>query len=119
MSISPDELPARGSKPVLKVVVGNHRAYRPSEVCYIYLIKLPGFQKLGHSTNPEKVLDQFAGGHPLLDQVRAFHDRREAMTREKELHRKYVIHRIDKHGRGWVGGRYLSKRYSPDAEINI
>lgn len=123
MSIEVKKPLSHESKPVLKVTVGRPRNYTSDEVCYTYLMELPGhFQKIGHSNNPEKSRAELEVGLigfdlPLiLTEARVFQNRRGAMAYEKKLHKRYSKHRIIPHGYARAGS---TKYYSPDAAISL
>src|SRR5258708_10512502 len=105
-------------KPILKVTIGG-KYVRP-EICYTYLLELPGvFQRIGTSDNPAKLTDglQKAFGYELvLRQARVFSDRNQALGYETKLHKKYSESRITPPP--FVSPR-SSNNYAPGAEINL
>ena len=117
MKAAPQEQTPR--KPVLKVAVGGPTYSRP-ELCYTYLIELPGvFQRIGNSENPGKLKEQLEldfGAPLILAQVRAFRDRGAATYYESKLHSKYAPHRIHPSPYAKAGSKNF---YSPNVEIQL
>jgi len=105
-------------KPILKVTIGG-KYVRP-EICYAYLLELPGvFQRIGTSDNPAKLTDglQKAFGYELiLRQARAFSDRNQALGYETKLHKKYSESRIAPPP---FASPRSSKYYAPGVEIHL
>jgi hypothetical protein len=116
MKAAPQEQTQR--KTVLKVAVGGPTYSRP-ELCYTYLIELPGvFQRIGNSENPGKLKEQLEldfGAPLILAQVRAFpRSRRRHVLREETAQQvRAAPNSPESLCQGWLEELLLPRRGNP------